>query len=51
MSLPGAAIAVAEGTDCTEHLYAGAVVEVQDFVVGAHVATETPEAQESVDQD
>lgn len=45
------AIVVAEGTDCTEHLHAVAVVVVQDFVEGAHAATEMPEAHESADQD
>lgn len=35
--LPGVAIEVAVGTDCKERFRAAVVVEVQDFVEGAHV--------------
>lgn len=45
-------IEVVAGTDCREHRYGAAVVEVQDFVEGAHEVIELVEGPDlCVDQD
>lgn len=50
--LPGVVIEVVAGTDCREHRYGAAVVEVQDFVEGAHEVIELVEGPDlCVDQD
>lgn len=50
MSLPGVAIEVAAGTDCTaRRCGAAAVVVVRDFVEEAHEATVLVEGREDQD--